>query len=448
VSSSSGSNDLSNSGSRKDSRLSKTTNRKTLSKKEKAAAAAAAAAGSDDDDDDDDGFVISAPTGPAMHRIHVDTQFKWSGQDPTTLFDRQDRLGSGAYGSVYKGVDKDGNVLAIKMVPAVGSVAESVEREINILRSLSNDNIVRYFGCMYKENVLWIMMEFCGAGSAGDLMARLYGADGSMREDDIACIVASALKGLVYLHSKGVIHRDVKAANILLTDKGDVKLADFGVSAQLKKDDDKQKTTIGTPLWMAPEVLNGDKYDNRCDVWSLGITAIELGEGHPPHCKENLVRAMMLIAAGERPTLQEPDKWSPEFRDFLSVCLVKDPVGRQSASDLLRHPFVVGALLKNPTRYLEALIQRKDTESSGITGSAERSMQHDSLGGRSAAAESSASGSVELDPVKELAGLRTQILELSSELSEEKKLVAAKNVEIKALQQKLADAEKKLALIN
>jgi len=211
--------------------------------------------------------------------------------------------------------------------------------EIRILKLCQHKNIVGFHGAWTKENELFIAMELCGGGSVLDLCQILATPP---TEGQIAYIVRETLMGLDYLHNKlSIIHRDIKAANILLTDDGEVKLTDFGVSA-IVQNNQKRRSVIGTPYWMAPEVGNGayTPYNEKCDVWSLGITIIEMAELKPPNCHIAPMQVILEIIAGPPPSLEEPDKWSPELRDFLEQCLTKDPRQRPSCTDLLKHPFI------------------------------------------------------------------------------------------------------------
>jgi len=194
-----------------------------------------------------------------------------------------------------------------------------------------------------------IVMEFCDAGSALDIMTS---CKKTLTEEQISIIVSHMVQGLSYLHSHRVLHRDLKAGNVLLTSEGKAKLADFGVSAKLVHTLQKKKTIVGSPYWMAPEVISVQKgkdegYDFKADIWSLAITAIELAEGKPPLFDIASLRVIFLIPARPPPTLTETQKWSSEFNDFLSVCLQKDPNKRPSASSLLGHPFVQRGINKD-----------------------------------------------------------------------------------------------------
>ena len=172
----------------------------------------------------------------------------------------------------------------------------------------------------------------------------VHNCERTLSEDQIACIMRMALQGLAYLHSARKIHRDIKSGNILLNHDGDAKLADFGVSAELATTMSKRKTVIGTPYWMAPEVLQSQEYNGKADIWSLAITAIELACGEPPHSNVHPMRAIFMIPNSEPPTLPDPQHWSPTFHDFIAQCSQKNPDRRPSASELLeRHPFITGA---------------------------------------------------------------------------------------------------------
>lgn len=285
---------------------------------------------------------ISPPTN-LVHLSHVDTQMNWKRSDNSTtdatMWRLEDKLGEGAYGSVYRGAHiESGFEVAIKTFKVSNKMSD-ILREVDILRKCSHPNIVAYLGC-YKQadGSLWILMDYCAGGSVYDILRK---RQAGLKEKQIASICLPVLHGLAYLHHRGVIHRDLKAANILLTAEGFPKIADFGVSAQVGPEDDKLQSIVGTPLWMSPEVLEGSEYDDRADIWSLGITSIEMAEGSPPHFRENLMRAMFLISTQPPPTLKEPSQWSLEFNSFVQSCLHRDPFDRPTALKLVEHSFVI-----------------------------------------------------------------------------------------------------------
>uniref|UniRef100_A0A182KDL5 non-specific serine/threonine protein kinase n=1 Tax=Anopheles christyi TaxID=43041 RepID=A0A182KDL5_9DIPT len=261
-------------------------------------------------------------------------------RQPDEVFDILCKLGEGSYGSVYKALHKESEqVLAIKQVP-VDTDLQEIIKEISIMQQCDSPYVVKYYGSYFKNTDLWIVMEYCGAGSVSDIM-RLRKK--TLSEDEIATILIDTLKGLEYLHLRRKIHRDIKAGNILLNSEGHAKLADFGVAGQLTDTMAKRNTVIGTPFWMAPEVIEEIGYDCVADIWSLGITALEMAEGKPPYGDIHPMRAIFMIPTKPPPSFRDPDIWSPEFIDFVSLCLVKNPEERATATDLLVHEFIRNA---------------------------------------------------------------------------------------------------------
>jgi len=190
---------------------------------------------------------------------------------------------------------------------------------------------------------LWILMDLCAGGSIKDITDT---TGKPMTEEQVACVLIGVIQGLIYLHSAHIIHRDLKAGNILIAEDGSVKLADFGISTQLSATiTGNAKTMVGTTYWMAPEIMS-EKYDNKIDIWSLGITAIEMAELHPPNWNLKPFQLMLKLPKDPPPTLKEPAKFSKEFNDFLAKCLIKDPAKRPNATNLLQHPFIASQLAK------------------------------------------------------------------------------------------------------
>uniref|UniRef100_A0A671T6J9 non-specific serine/threonine protein kinase n=1 Tax=Sinocyclocheilus anshuiensis TaxID=1608454 RepID=A0A671T6J9_9TELE len=270
--------------------------------------------------------------------------------DPAGIFELVELVGNGTYGQVYKGRHvKTGQLAAIKCMDVTGEEEEEIKAEINMLKKYSHHrNIATYYGAFIKKNPpgvddqLWLVMEFCGAGSVTDLIKNTKG--NSLREDWAAYISREILRGLTHLHHHKVIHRDIKGQNVLLTENAEVKLVDFGVSAQLDRTVSRRNTFIGTPYWMAPEVIACDEnpdatYDYKSDLWSLGITAIEMAEGAPPLCDMHPMRALFLIPRNPAPRLKSK-KWSKKFQSFIESCLVKNHNQRPSTEQLLKHPFI------------------------------------------------------------------------------------------------------------
>ncbi|XP_052097193.1 serine/threonine-protein kinase 3-like isoform X2 [Mytilus californianus] len=297
---------------------------------------------------------------------------------PDEVFDIICKIGRGSYGSVYKALHKEsGQVLAIKQVP-VDTDLQEIIKEISIMQQCDSPYIVKYYGSYFKNTDLWIVMEYCGAGSVSDIM-RLRNK--TLTEDEIATLMLDTLHGLNYLHSRRKIHRDIKAGNILLNTVGHAKLADFGVAGQLTDTMAKRNTVIGTPYWMAPEVIQEIGYDCVADIWSLGITALEMAEGKPPYGDIHPMRAIFMIPTKPPPSFRNPDKWSTEFIDFVSKCLVKKPELRTTAEELMEHEFVKSA---NPRTTLQKMIQeaREILEmQAGITTNGDDSEGEDELEG-------------------------------------------------------------------
>uniref|UniRef100_A0A3P9LPX4 non-specific serine/threonine protein kinase n=1 Tax=Oryzias latipes TaxID=8090 RepID=A0A3P9LPX4_ORYLA len=271
-------------------------------------------------------------------------------RDPAGIFELVEVVGNGTYGQVYKGRHvKTGQLAAIKVMDVTEEEEEEIKAEINMLKKYSHHrNIATYYGAFVKksppghDDQLWLVMEFCGAGSVTDLVKNTKGS--SLKEDWIAYICREILRGLCHLHNHKVIHRDIKGQNVLLTENAEVKLVDFGVSAQLDRTVGRRNTFIGTPYWMAPEVIACDEnpdstYDFRSDIWSLGITAIEMAEGAPPLCDMHPMRALFLIPRNPPPKLKSK-KWSKKFIDFIEGCLVKTYTSRPSTEQLLKHSFI------------------------------------------------------------------------------------------------------------
>ncbi|XP_054132773.1 STE20-like serine/threonine-protein kinase isoform X2 [Melozone crissalis] len=285
--------------------------------------------------------------------------------NPEEFWEIIGELGDGAFGKVFKAQNKETKVLAAAKVIDTKSEEELEDYmvEIDILASCDHANIVKLLDAFYYENNLWILIEFCAGGAVDAVMLEL---ERPLTEPQIKVVCRQTLEALNYLHENKIIHRDLKAGNILFTLDGDIKLADFGVSAKNTRTIQRRDSFIGTPYWMAPEVVmcetSKDRpYDYKADIWSLGITLIEMAQIEPPHHELNPMRVLLKIAKSDPPTLAQPSKWSSDFKDFLKKCLEKNVDARWSASQLLQHPFVTVTSNK-PIRELIAEAKAEVTE--------------------------------------------------------------------------------------
>eukprot|EP00007_Cunea_sp_BSH-02190019_P000966 CAMPEP_0174230728 /NCGR_PEP_ID=MMETSP0417-20130205/1432_1 /TAXON_ID=242541 /ORGANISM="Mayorella sp, Strain BSH-02190019" /LENGTH=629 /DNA_ID=CAMNT_0015308483 /DNA_START=67 /DNA_END=1956 /DNA_ORIENTATION=- len=290
----------------------------------------------------------------------------FSREDPEQIFRDVHKIGEGSSGEVFLGLNDKGEQVALKVLSAsVKANLKSMEHEVRMMGTSRHENVVTYFGSYLKDDRLWVAMEYMDGGSLTDIISICQ-----MTEPQIAAVCKETLKALEAVHKLDRIHRDIKSDNILMDLRGNVKLADFGYCAQLTEQANKRNSVVGTPYWMAPELIRGMDYGTPVDVWSLGILAIEMAEGEPPYLEFPPLRALFLIATNGSPSLKEEGKWSETFKDFMAVALDVDPVSRATCSELLHHPFLrMSCPLKNLVPLIEkakeALAAEALAESSG-----------------------------------------------------------------------------------
>lgn len=294
------------------------------------------------------------PKQPLPEESNVTLSDLVSKEDPNSIYVDGKKVGEGAAGEVFLATDSRTNAkIAIKKMQLNPQNAKLLITEIGIMRTSKHPNIVEYIDSFLVDNdKLWVVMEFMGGGCLTEVLEQFEHVQ--MTEAQIAFACLESLRGLAYIHSLHRIHRDIKSDNILLGSDGTVKLADFGYAAQLTQQKQKRNTIVGTPYWMAPELIKGQAYDQKVDIWSLGIMAMEMCEGEPPYMEFPPLRALFLITTKGIPGLKDPSKWSPDLVDFIAKCLNKESDLRPDAASLLKHPFLTRA---SDRRDLESVVK-------------------------------------------------------------------------------------------
>jgi tRNA A-37 threonylcarbamoyl transferase component Bud32 len=313
-----------------------------------------AIAGGDEDDED------MLKQQPLPEESHISLTDLVSKDDPTPIYGDSKKVGEGAAGEVFLATNlKTRAKVAIKKMKINDQNAKLMVTEIGIMKTSKHPNIVEYVDSyLVDSDRLWVVMEFMGGGCLTEVLEQFEHV--KLAEPAIAFACAETLKGLSYIHANNRIHRDIKSDNILLGTDGAVKLADFGYAAQLTQQKQKRNTIVGTPYWMAPELIRGQAYDVKVDIWSLGIMCMEMCEGEPPYMEFPPLRALFLITTKGIPPLKESGKWSPELQDFLQKCLNKEPDQRPDAAALLRHPFIAKA--GHPSELAKAIKEAKQAK--------------------------------------------------------------------------------------
>ena len=262
--------------------------------------------------------------------------------DPNSIYIDSKKIGEGAAGEVFFAIDKrSGNPVAIKKMVLTAQNLKMLVSEIGIMKDSRHKNVVEYYESYLVNDRLWCVMEYLGGGCLTEILEQFEFF--KLQEKHIARVCRETLYALEYIHSFHRIHRDIKSDNILLGSDGSVKIADFGYAVQLTADKQKRNTIVGTPYWMAPELIRGMDYCQKVDIWSLGIMCMEMAEGEPPYMEYPPLRALFLITTKGIPPLRQSDKWTPVFQDFLSQCLEKEPENRLGATGILQHPFLNSA---------------------------------------------------------------------------------------------------------
>merc|ERR1712137_1293605 len=283
---------------------------------------------------------------PLPDDVEISLEDLISKEDASEVFTDSVKIGEGAAGEVFLATDTRTNErVAIKKMQLNEESLPLIVTEVDIMRSSNHPNIVNYIDSFLVDDQLWVAMEFMGGGCLTEVLDQYPKV--LMAEPQMAHVAKETLECLVYIHNLHRIHRDIKSDNLLLGSDGSVKVADFGYAAQLTQKQQKRNTVVGTPYWMAPELIRGYDYGPKVDVWSLGVMMIEMAEREPPYMDLPPLRALFLITTKEFPGLKEPEKWSTQFADFVGQCLRKDTSDRPEAFELLHHPFLRKACSPN-----------------------------------------------------------------------------------------------------
>jgi len=280
--------------------------------------------------------------------------------NPRELYVNLEKCGEGAAGEVFLAIEKNSNrKVAIKKMDLGKENQKLLITEISIMKTSQHESIIEYVDSFALEGQLWVVMEYMDGGCLTDILEE-YESAVQLTELQIAYICKQTLLGLEYIHSLNRIHRDIKSDNILLNTSGAIKIADFGYAAQLNSPKSKRATIVGTPYWMAPELIRGQEYNFKVDIWSLGIMVMEMAEGEPPYMEYPPLRALFLITTKGIPGLKAPESWSVEFKKFVALCLEIENEKRMEASQLLKHPFLEKTAL--PSEIGQVIARAKESK--------------------------------------------------------------------------------------
>uniref|UniRef100_A0A6B2L609 Protein kinase domain-containing protein n=1 Tax=Arcella intermedia TaxID=1963864 RepID=A0A6B2L609_9EUKA len=290
---------------------------------------------------------------PSVKKVYMEDLV--SKVDPKPLFTDLKLIGQGAVGQIFSAIEiSSGNKIAIKEMLLKPSQKESLLAEMSIMRNASHPNVVNFYGAYQNDTKIWVIMELMDAGSLTEILDEYDVL--KMTEPQIARVCNDVLQALNHMHQMHCIHRDIKSDNVLLNRKGEIKLADFGFSCQLTKEKAKRTSVIGTPYWMPPEIISGQEYGTKVDIWSLGIMIMEMAEGEPPYMEFPPLRALFMISTKGIPPLKQQQYWSDEMVDFLNKCIIIDPSTRPRGDELLGHPFLKKACpLAKMVKLLDAI---------------------------------------------------------------------------------------------
>ncbi|KAG0181637.1 p21 protein (Cdc42 Rac)-activated kinase [Apophysomyces sp. BC1034] len=264
--------------------------------------------------------------------------------EPSLLYSNLVLIAEGESGPMFAATQIATNqTVAIKKIPlSAGAKLSKIRSELTTMKMSRHPNVVEYIASYKTDDALWVVME-CMDAALSDILSVMQDGGSAMRESQIARIARDILRALCRIHRLRRIHRDIRSDNVLINRIGEVKLADFGYCAQLTEQQPKRTSVVGTPYWMSPEVIKGEGYDTKADIWSLGVLMIEIAQGEPPYIEHPPLRALFLIASNGAPSLQEPHQWSEDFKDFIRLCTTMNPSDRPDAETLSKHPFLSAA---------------------------------------------------------------------------------------------------------